>query len=73
VSEAFEIPIRDESIRLGQLLKLASLVDDGGTAREAIESGLVRVDGEVETRRGRKVAVGSTVEFAGSSATVVAG
>lgn len=71
--EAFEIPITDTHIKLGQLIKLASLVDDGANAREAIESGLVRVDGEVEIRRGRKVLVGSVVEFAGQKVTVVSG
>lgn len=71
--ESFEIPIRDATIRLGQLLKLASLVDDGGTAREAIEAGLVRVDGVVETRRGAQIRPGQRVEFAGSTAVVVTG
>ncbi len=71
--ETFDLPIRDDAIKLGQLLKLASLVDDGGTAREAIEAGLVQVDGVVEMRRGRKVAVGSVVEFAGQQARVVTG
>ncbi|HEX2894767.1 MAG TPA: RNA-binding S4 domain-containing protein, partial [Marmoricola sp.] len=45
--------MRDASIRLGQLLKLADLVDDGSEARAVIAEGLVEVNGEVETRRGR--------------------
>lgn len=53
--------IRDASIRLGQLLKLADLVDDGGEARDVIAQGLVAVNGEVETRRGRQVVPGDTV------------
>lgn len=53
--------IRDASIRLGQLLKLADLVDDGGEARNVIAQGLVAVNGEVETRRGRQVVPGDTV------------
>ena len=56
-----EVPIRDESIRLGQLLKLAGVVDDGATAREVIEAGLVAVNGEVDTRRGRQVRPGDIV------------
>ena len=59
-----EIAIRDEMIRLGQLLKLAGIVEDGGAAREAIERGEVSVDGVVETRRGRQLHPGAVVEYA---------
>ena len=55
------VPIRDDSIRLGQMLKLAGVVDDGATAREVVEQGLVTVGGEVETRRGRQVRPGDVV------------
>ncbi len=55
------VPIRDGSIRLGQLLKLAGVVDDGAMAREVVERGLVTVGGEVETRRGRQVRPGDVV------------
>ncbi|MGB9036105.1 MAG: RNA-binding S4 domain-containing protein, partial [Paeniglutamicibacter sp.] len=51
-SEAFHLQIRDESIRLGQLLKLASFAEDGFHAKQMIEDGLVKVNGEIETRRG---------------------
>ena len=61
--DTVEVPIRDEVIRLGQLLKLAGVVDDGGQARSLIEDGEVRVVGEVERRRGRQVRPGSTVEL----------
>ena len=61
MSAPLEVPIRDESIRLGQLLKLAGVVDDGAMAREVIERGLVAVNGEVETRRGRQVRPGDVV------------
>ena len=61
MAEPFDVPIRDESIRLGQLLKLAGIVDDGATAREVIERGLVAVNGEVDTRRGRQVRPGDIV------------
>ena len=65
-----DIEIRDESIRLGQLLKLAGLVEDGAMAREAIAGGAVRVNGEVETRRGRQVRPGDVVAFAGEQLRV---
>ena len=55
------VTIRDDSIRLGQLLKHAGVVDDGAGAREAVERGLVTVGGEVETRRGRQVRPGDVV------------
>ena len=58
--DAVEVPIRDETIRLGQLLKLAGVVDDGAHARSLIE------DGEVERRRGRQVHPGSTVDLGGT-------
>lgn len=69
-----DVPIRDDSIRLGQLLKLAGLVDDGATAREVIERGLVSVNGEVDTRRGRQVRLGDVVALdGGDTVRVTAG
>ena len=50
-----EIKIRDEFIKLGQLLKLADMVQDGVEAKYVITDGLVKVNGEVDDRRGRKV------------------
>lgn len=50
-----EIKIRDEFIKLDQLLKFANLVDSGAMAKEMILNGLVLVDGVIETRRGRKI------------------
>ncbi|MFX1760162.1 MULTISPECIES: RNA-binding S4 domain-containing protein [Rhodococcus] len=70
MSDAFDVPIRDESIRLGQFLKLASLIDSGAEAKEVIADGLVSVNGEVEERRGRQLKVGDVVEIAGASARV---
>ena len=58
-----QIEIRDDAIRLGQLLKLAGLVDDGGAAKAAIADGGVRIDGKVAQGRGTQVRVGSTVEL----------
>ena len=65
-----KIQIRDEFIKLGQLLKLANLVESGAMAKEVIEEGLVKVCGEVETRRGKKIYPGDVVEFNGESVTV---
>ena len=68
-----DVAIRDASIRLGQFLKLANLVDSGAEAKPVIADGLVSVNGEVETRRGRQLVVGDEVTLAGQSARVVAG
>lgn len=53
-----EIRIRDDFIKLGQAMKLAGLVDEGYEAKEVIQGGEVTVNGEVDTRRGRKLYVG---------------
>ncbi len=63
MSQTLEIPITTETIRLGQLLKLAGVVDDGVRARGLIENGEVTVDGEVDRRRGRQVRPGSLVRL----------
>ena len=68
-----EVSIRDESIRLGQLLKLAGVVDDGAMARMVIENAEVTVDGQVVVRRGTQVRPGQTVTYAGESLIVVRG
>ena len=65
-----DVPIRDESIRLGQFLKLANLVESGAEAKPVIAEGLVLVNGEVETRRGRQLVLGDVVELAGQAARV---
>jgi ribosome-associated protein len=61
------VSIRDASIRLGQLLKLADLVEDGAEAKDVIARGLVEVNGEVETRRGRQLVAGDTVALGGQA------
>ena len=73
MSTAHEVSIRDDSIRLGQLLKLAGVVDDGATAREVIERGLVAVNGEVDTRRGRQVRAGDVVTLEADTIRVTSG
>lgn len=66
-----DVPIRDESIRLGQLLKLASLIEVGGDAKVVLADGLVQVNGEVEIRRGRQLRDGDVVALGGQSVRVV--
>lgn len=71
MTQQVEVPIRDASIRLGQLLKLAGVVEHGVMAREVIEAGEVSVDGAVETRRGAQVRPGQTVALEGVAIAVV--
>ena len=54
-----------ETIKLDQFLKLAQVVQTGGQAKQLIQAGYVSVNGVVETRRGRKLQVGDTVEVDG--------
>ena len=67
---SFDVPIRDESIRLGQFLKLANLIEHGADAKAVVQQGLVRVNGEVETRRGRQLVRGDVVQVATQAARV---
>jgi len=60
----------DEYIKLDQFLKLAQLVQSGGEAKHLIQAGEVLVNGEVETRRGRKLYAGDVVEVAGEQLIV---
>lgn len=57
------IYLRDEFIKLGQALKAAGFVESGVEAKEVILEGLVLVNGEVDTRRGRKLYEGDVVSF----------
>ena len=70
---AREVPIRGEMIRLGQLLKLAGVVDGGGEAKELLVSGAVSVNGEEEARRGRQLRDGDEVRVGEAELRVVAG
>lgn len=65
-----ELKIRDEFIKLGQVLKAAGLVENGGEAKEAVQAGEVKVNGVVETRRGRKCVPGDVIEFNGESVLI---
>ena len=68
--EIEEIPIRDDMIRLGQLLKLASLVEDGVEAAELIKAGLVKVNGEIDERRGRQLRHGDSITVNGRTVRI---
>ncbi len=72
MSDAVDVPIDDDVIRLGQFLKLANLIDSGSEAKTVIAAGLVRVNEEVELRRGRQLHVGDIVAIAGHRARVAA-
>ncbi len=61
--EEFHLRQEDEFIKLGQVLKATGLVDSGVVAKEVIQNGEVKVNGEVDTRRGRKLYEGDLVEF----------
>ena len=60
------IKLREEFIKLGQALKAAGLVESGVEAKEVIQDGLVKVNGEVDTRRGKKLYDGDIVSFYGT-------
>jgi len=65
------IQITTEFIKLDQLLKFANLVGTGGEAKLAIQDGLVTVNGEVCTMRGKKIRPGDRVELGGEVALIV--
>lgn len=59
------IKLRDEFIKLGQALKATGFVESGVEAKDVIQEGLVTVNGEIDTRRGRKLYDGDIVNFDG--------
>lgn len=63
--EIIKLREQDEFIKLGQALKAAGLVDSGVEAKDVILEGLVLVNGEIDTRRGKKLYPGDVVEFDG--------
>ena len=65
-----KIKIKDEFIKLGQVLKLAGLVESGVDAKIEIQDGNVLVNGEVECRRGKKIYAGDVIEFNGQQIKV---
>jgi len=66
-----EVKIKDEFIKLGQALKLAGLVDSGVEAKIVIQDGEVKLNGNVETQRGKKIVSGDLVEYNGKSFKIV--
>ena len=70
VSEMNDVQIEDESIKLGQFLKLANLVESGSEAKQVLAGGVVRVNGDIETRRGRQLERGDVVSLGANSARV---
>lgn len=65
------IKLRDEYIKLGQALKAAGLVGSGVEAKIVIQNGHVKVNGEVETQRGKKLYDGDLVTYNGSSVKII--
>jgi ribosome-associated protein len=70
VTDLRDVQIRDDSIRLGQFLKLADLIDNGAEAKPLMVQGLVSVNGETETRRGRQLVRGDVVTLGTQSVRV---
>ena len=65
-----DVPVREQTIRLGQFLKLADLIDQGADAKHLMVQGLVAVNGETETRRGRQLVRGDVVTLGDVSVRV---
>ena len=66
-----EIKLRDEYIKLGQAVKAAGLVQDGVEAKIVIQDGLVKVNGEVDTRRGKKLYDGDVIFYNGEEVKII--
>ncbi|MEF9916960.1 MAG: RNA-binding S4 domain-containing protein [Lachnospiraceae bacterium] len=64
------IKIKEEFIKLGQVLKAAGLVDSGLTAKLVIQDGLVKVNGEIETQRGKKLHGGEIISYDGEEVKI---
>ncbi|WP_270659434.1 S4 domain-containing protein YaaA [Paraclostridium bifermentans] len=66
-----EITIDSEFIKLDQFLKLADIASTGGHAKFLIQEGLVKVNGEIETRRGKKLRSNDVVEVEGNTIKIL--
>ncbi len=71
--DAIETIVVRDVIRLGQFVKYANLVESGAMARDYIQAGMVKVDSQIETRRGRQLHGGEIVECGGQTVRVVCG
>lgn len=65
------IKLREEFIKLGQALKAAGFVESGVDAKFVIQDGLVKVNGETETQRGKKLHAGDVVEYEGQTVKII--
>lgn len=65
------IKLREDYIKLGQALKAAGLVEDGVDAKYAIQDGLVKVNGQTEIQRGKKLYDGDEVTYNGTSIKII--
>lgn len=61
-----KLVLRDEFIKLGQALKAVGFVESGVDAKFVIQDGLVKVNGSIETQRGKKLYAGDVIEFDGN-------
>lgn len=68
----FKIKLREDHIKLGQALKAVGLVESGVDAKFVIQDGLVKVNGSIETQRGKKLVAGDKVEFDGEEILIEA-
>lgn len=64
------IHLREDYIKLGQALKAAGLVETGAEAKAVVQDGLVRVNGQVEVQRGKKLVAGDIVEYRGKTVKI---
>ena len=64
------IKLREDYIKLGQALKAAGLVESGVDAKFVVQDGLVKVNGQIETQRGKKLVAGDLVEFEGQQVRI---
>lgn len=64
------IHLREDFIKLGQALKAAGLAESGVDAKFVVQDGLVKVNGQIETRRGRKLIAGDIVELNGNTVKI---
>lgn len=71
--QTFTLRAGDEFIRLGQVLKAAGIAESGAEAKEMIQNEQVKVNGQKETRRGRKLYPGDTVSLSGEELAIEAG
>ena len=66
-----ELKLRDDYIKLGQALKAAGLVSSGIDAKIVIQEGMVKVNGQTEPQRGKKLYDGALVEFQGEEIKII--